>query len=66
MCGIFGIIANKGCSVSNKELLRITQSLFVLSESRGKEASGFAGVLDGKLKFHKTPEPGSKLIKTNP
>jgi glutamine phosphoribosylpyrophosphate amidotransferase len=38
MCGIFGIIQKEETSKSG----RIIRDLFLLSESRGKEAAGFA------------------------
>lgn len=63
MCGIFGIISN------NKELKSIeyrdaVKHLFLLSESRGKEASGFATIQDENIYVYKTPYPASKLIKS--
>ena len=38
--------------------------MFTLSESRGKEASGFASIKNSKLFIHKTPFTAKKLIKS--
>lgn len=42
MCGIFGFLANKDLHISRKEFLKLTKDIAILSETRGKEASGFA------------------------
>lgn len=64
MCGIFGIVARIDNNFSKKDYRKCLDALFIYSESRGKEASGFA--LRGKdIKYLKTPEPASELIKNN-
>lgn len=60
MCGIFGLIIKEG----NVNPLSTFKELFLLSESRGKEASGFAIVEKGEIKIFKTPFPANKLVKT--
>lgn len=63
MCGIFGVTITKESSVRN-HYNRILKTLFLLSESRGKEASGFA-INNGKeLRYLKTPFPASELVRS--
>lgn len=61
MCGIFGIV-NKNKSIKIQNLFR---DLFLLSESRGKEAAGFAIKLPTSFRVFKTPFPASDLVKSN-
>jgi len=42
MCGIFGVIANTHSKLSFDETKSLVETLFVLSESRGKESAGIA------------------------
>jgi glucosamine 6-phosphate synthetase-like amidotransferase/phosphosugar isomerase protein len=63
MCGIFGLLTNKSSNYSDKTIKKIIDTLFILSESRGKEASGFAIKKDNKIFVFKQPIPASKLIK---
>ena len=42
MCGIFGIAVNENGSIDRSSANKILDDLFILSESRGKEASGLA------------------------
>lgn len=60
MCGIFGLIQLE----RNKSSEKIFRNLFILSESRGKEAAGFAIKGTEKIKVFKTPYPASVLVKT--
>jgi glutamine---fructose-6-phosphate transaminase (isomerizing) len=59
MCGIFGLI-QKDCDVNARNIFR---NLFLLSESRGKEAAGFAIKRNENIEVYKTPFPASDLIK---
>jgi glutamine---fructose-6-phosphate transaminase (isomerizing) len=61
MCGIFGIIAQPD-SDAGALGVAITQ-LFLLSQSRGSEASGFAYTNGHKIIVHRSPEPAGALIK---
>ncbi len=64
MCGIFGINISKDSTI-RPHYKKILRSLFILSESRGKEASGFA-INNGKeIRFLKTPFPASDLVNSN-
>ena len=60
MCGIFGIVTTGG-SDKAEELLG---TLFRLSESRGKEASGLAGVAGDTIRVLKSPVSSKELMRT--
>ena len=61
MCGIFGIVSREPSG-----LARDLRSLFLLSESRGKEAAGIA-VLDGaQIDVLKEPQAASVMIRRRP
>jgi glucosamine--fructose-6-phosphate aminotransferase (isomerizing) len=62
MCGIFGVVS-KGEPNSEQELRRFSDSLFKLSESRGKEAAGIALLAQGKIFVLKVPFRASKFVK---
>jgi predicted glutamine amidotransferase len=63
MCGIFGVVATRPASQGQaEELLR---ALFRLSESRGKEASGLAGVAGDEIRVLKSPVPSTELLRTS-
>ncbi len=49
MCGIFGIVAQRASILPMSELHRLLDSLFALSESRGKEAAGLAIGTDDQI-----------------
>jgi asparagine synthetase B (glutamine-hydrolysing) len=59
MCGIFGLI-NKNKDFNNGAIFK---SLCLLSESRGKEASGFAIINESFIKVFKTPFPAGEMVK---
>lgn len=63
MCGIFGVVATPQSTLSTKELKRISRDLFLLSESRGREAAGIAVVKQKEISVFKSPRPASQLIK---
>jgi glutamine---fructose-6-phosphate transaminase (isomerizing) len=60
MCGIFGVVATRGADGA-AGLLR---ALFQLSESRGKEASGIAGVAGDEIRVLKSPVPSTELLRS--
>lgn len=62
MCGIFGIVA-PAQTLPDATIKRITDQLFTLSESRGKEASGVAARTDAHLIVAKYALPASVMIK---
>ncbi len=63
MCGIFGITIKKEADI-NPDLLRtITNRLFKLSESRGKESAGIAYLSGDTIKIYKQPLSASSFIR---
>jgi glutamine---fructose-6-phosphate transaminase (isomerizing) len=64
LCGIFGIVIGENLKLSPKELMQIVNSIFKLSESRGKEASGLAVRFKDSIYVLKEPITSSKLVKT--
>lgn len=64
MCGIFGITLNKNNNFTNYEIKKMVSSLLLLSESRGKEASGIAIKLKNTINVLKLPKSASCLLKT--
>jgi glucosamine--fructose-6-phosphate aminotransferase (isomerizing) len=63
MCGIFGVSLTNESAIK-QHYSKIVATLFLLSESRGKEASGFA-INNGKeLRYLKSPFPASDLVKS--
>ncbi len=62
MCGIFGIVAREN-TISPQDLERLSNDLFLLSESRGKESAGIAISTDTAIRIFKSPFPASVMIK---
>jgi hypothetical protein len=63
MCGIFGILGSRDSCLNNNAVENTMKRLFMLSQSRGKEASGLAVRLNGSIEVLKEPIPASKFIK---
>ncbi len=63
MCGIFGFISHNK-SITDDRKIDIVRKLFLLSESRGKEASGFALKTDTNIHVFKNPHPSNVLLKS--
>lgn len=64
MCGIFGLAPGPGSRLTRPQLRRAIERLFLLSENRGKEASGLAARGQDELLVHRAPFAASKLLKT--
>lgn len=64
MCGIFGLIAGKNSTITAEELNKGIEKLFLLSESRGKEASGICTITDTSIRIHKRCVRAKELIHT--
>jgi glucosamine--fructose-6-phosphate aminotransferase (isomerizing) len=62
MCGIFAIVAGRDAEIDSKQFLGILRDLFLLSESRGKEAAGVAFATPDRIRVLRRPVPASKLI----
>jgi glutamine---fructose-6-phosphate transaminase (isomerizing) len=65
LCGIFGILIGEKLRLSPEEFMRIINSMFKLSESRGKEASGLALRVKESIYVLKEPITSSRLVKTS-
>lgn len=64
MCGIFGLVTCGNDHYSSNLLKKYLDRLFILSESRGKEASGLSIRNSDSLYVLKKPISASKLIKS--
>jgi glucosamine--fructose-6-phosphate aminotransferase (isomerizing) len=62
MCGIFGIAKTSGNKVSNKDYEDIFKNLFVLSSTRGKEASGYSLILPEIIEVLKSPFAADEFV----
>lgn len=62
MCGIFGIVASSRSTIKKTQAKKITDALFSLSESRGKESSGLAVLSNNKITVCKAQQPASAFI----
>jgi glucosamine--fructose-6-phosphate aminotransferase (isomerizing) len=62
MCGIFGLIVKETSPLTN-DFNDLVESLFLLSESRGKEASGYAFLSGNTIEVVKSPLKASELVK---
>ncbi len=65
MCGIFGFVSKENSELETGQKKKIVNTLFKLSESRGKEASGFAMKNSNEISIYKTPYPATTLIKSD-
>lgn len=65
MCGIFGVVAGADSRLHNVDFNSIIDGLFVLSESRGKDASGLMLLSDAELTVLKRPLRAKKFIGTS-
>ncbi|MBT6068520.1 hypothetical protein HOG48_02070 [Candidatus Peregrinibacteria bacterium] len=65
MCGILGLVSKVNASVTGKKIKQLTDQLFLLAESRGKEASGFAASEGKEIFIYKTAKRASTLLKTS-
>ncbi|MBV6450548.1 MAG: Amidophosphoribosyltransferase [Anaerolineales bacterium] len=63
MCGIFGVIAGSNIKLSASDAKTAMDKLFLLSESRGKEAAGIAYLHPEHIYVAKYAEAASSMIK---
>lgn len=63
MCGIW-LFATCDETITSKQAKQVAGKLFALSETRGKEASGIAGLNGSDIYLYKAAIPGSELVKT--
>ncbi|CAJ47689.1 LPS biosynthesis protein [Bordetella avium] len=63
MCGIFGLVVARQSTLKTDDISKLLKRLFLLSESRGKEAAGLAAAAGQTLRVLKYPVPASELLK---
>jgi glucosamine--fructose-6-phosphate aminotransferase (isomerizing) len=64
MCGIFGLIVNSQSSFRKSDLSIVLSRLFLLSETRGKDASGLMFFNDSEMTVLKRPVRANKFIRS--
>ena len=64
MCGIFGMVVTQSAGISRENLSTYTKELFLLSESRGKEAAGIAIGSQEEINVYKKAMPASEMVRT--
>jgi hypothetical protein len=65
MCGIFGFTIHGGLPLTVRQAGWLTEALFRLSESRGKEAAGFAAAGEDVLTVFRSPHTASRMLRTS-
>lgn len=65
MCGIFGLTVSPDTSLKSGQMKEMTDALFLLSETRGREASGMAFHNGDKITVLKQPNAASTLIRSS-
>jgi glutamine---fructose-6-phosphate transaminase (isomerizing) len=63
MCGIFGILLRHPAQIGSHSLSAAIDTFFLLSESRGKEASGIAIHRGSRIQVYKSALPASALMR---
>jgi glucosamine--fructose-6-phosphate aminotransferase (isomerizing) len=67
MCGIFGVTVGPDTSAFRAgKMANLLEDLFLLSESRGKEASGIAVCSRGKIEVLKSAVAASSMLRSRP
>ncbi len=66
MCGIFGLVAQQNTQIKKEDVQDIINTLFILSESRGKESAGISikNIKQKKIHVLKKSLAASQFIKT--
>ena len=64
MCGILGVLTKENSKIKSSSIKAITNSLFKISESRGKEAAGIAIRTKKVIHVYKEPLPASQMIRS--
>ncbi|MBU1164124.1 hypothetical protein KKA15_01005 [Patescibacteria group bacterium] len=64
MCGIIGVLQSQNSKISPELSKQLTDSLFKLSESRGKEAAGISIKTKQNIYTFKQAIPATRLIKS--
>lgn len=64
MCGIFCLSLNAGYGLSPQRLQKLTQSMLLIAERRGREAAGVCAYRNGRTVYIKRPSSASELVKS--
>lgn len=64
MCGIFGVLCRNDSTLHAREVGDLLDRLFLLSESRGKEASGILLATEDHIRVLRGAQPASSLIRS--
>lgn len=64
MCGIFGVNISNGSKISSTQAKKLLKEIFLLSERRGKDASGLLSISSSKINVLKSPIRASYLLKS--
>jgi glutamine---fructose-6-phosphate transaminase (isomerizing) len=62
MCGIFGIVLGEGSTLTREDWQHVLTRLFLLSESRGKEAAGLALATTQRIVVHKDSVSAAEML----
>jgi len=65
MCGIFGFVTTADSEIDTKNFQSVINSLFLLSESRGKDASGLMFLTNDEVTILKRPIRARQMIKSS-
>ena len=65
MCGIFGIAVTSDAHLKKQEASQAIKNLFLLSESRGKEAAGLCVRSGNRMQVLKQPNSASTMLKSH-
>ncbi|MFC1828512.1 hypothetical protein ACFL0O_02750 [Thermodesulfobacteriota bacterium] len=64
MCGIFGFAISSETKYDPENIKSLSDQLFLLSASRGKEASGFGILYDGIVEVYRKPAPSNEMVRS--
>jgi asparagine synthetase B (glutamine-hydrolysing) len=65
MCGIFGLVARRDAGLQKAQWVSAVERLFVLSETRGKEAAGIAIATSRNIVATKDSVSATEMMKTS-
>ncbi len=65
MCGIFGLLVDRGVPLHNGDVEKVVRDLLRLSETRGQEASGVATYDSRLVEIRRRALPGRRFVRTD-
>jgi len=63
MCGIFGCAVSEDISFPSSKLQTVVNELFLLAETRGKEAAGISFITDREINTYKDRQAASRFLR---